>query len=83
MDIRIEKKQISCKLSHTLNGYRLTTSFNPLKNLTFLGEMCNYFHVTGAYCRAGYSEDFVAFSSTESKEAIIEKIEKCLDKAFF
>ena len=83
MGIKIEKGNISCNLSQTLNGYSLATSFNPLKELVFLEGMCKHFHVTGAYSRLGYKEDCVVFHSYEQKEKILEHIEEALDKAFF
>lgn len=83
MDIKIEKGDISCKLSQTLNGYSLRTSFNPIKNLRFLELMCKDFHVIGAYSKLGYNSDEVVFHSFDSKEKIIEKISNCIEVAFF
>ena len=83
MDIKIEKGDISCKLSQTLNGYSLRTSFDPIKNLRFLELMCKDFHVIGAYSKLGYNSDEVVFHSYESKEKIIEKIYNCIEVAFF
>ncbi len=83
MDIKIEKGTISCKLSQTLNGYSLRTSFDPIKNLKFLEAMCKEFHVTGAYSKLGYKDDEVIFHSYEQKELIVEKIYSCIEEAFF
>lgn len=83
MDIKIEKGDISCKLSQTLNGYSLSTSFNPIKNLRFLELMCKNFHVVGVYSKFGYNRDAVVFHSYEFKEKIIEKIYNCIEVAFF
>lgn len=83
MDIKIEKGDISCKLSQTLNGYSLRTSFDPIKNLRFLELMCKDFHVIGAYSKLGYNSDEVVFHSFDSKEKIIEKISNCIEVAFF